>query len=127
MNLNLSVQLILAQLNNLYKTQGSFGLYDLVYDFLLAEKHDLNLTPEKKTELWEKSKLRFNKERKTWINSGQIPIETITKELHKYYKSHLTAEYLLNIEKLTGQRLDILDNQGNKITLLTITERHEKN
>jgi len=123
MKLNLQAQLTLAQLNNLYKTKGSFGLYDLVYDFLKAEGHDLS--SENKDTLWQKSKDRFNKERHIWINSGQISVEKLTEELHKYYKSYLVAEYLLNIETLTNQRLDILDEQGNKITLLTITGYEE--
>lgn len=119
MKFDIRSQLILSELDNLYKTEGRFGNYVMLYDFLMEEGHDFGIKVEKKTELWKKASAKFNIERKDIINSGRWSKEQLTNELHKYYKSALAAEYLLRVKRETGATLDITDEQGNKLFLLT--------
>lgn len=119
MRFDLRSQMILAELKNLYDTDGTYGIYPELYDFLVKDGHDFGISDERKGELWKKSVVRFNKERKRLIESPDWTKEMLTKELHKFYKSALAAEYLLRIKKDTGMTLDIMDEQGNKLYLLT--------
>lgn len=125
MKFNLAAQSILAQLNNLYKTNGTFGLYDLVYDFLMTQIQDLGISLQRKIQLWEASNIRFNKERSSWI--GKLPPEKVKQEIHKYYKSSLAAEYLLSILRDSNQKLNAINIEGVNNTLLTITGYNEEN
>jgi hypothetical protein len=111
--------MILSELKNLYNTDGNYGLYTTLYDFLIKDGHDLNISADVKEALWKKSVDKFNVVCKRIVESGEWSKEQMTAELHKYYKSHLAAEYLLRVKRDTGQTLDIKDEEGNKIQLIT--------
>lgn len=123
MEFNLKVQMILSEIENLYSSQGTFGQYRTLYDFLESEGHDFNISADRKTELWKASQKRFMAERGVLLSEKNISEEDKRKELHGYYKSSLAAEYLLTKQKETGMTLDIKDEHGNKISLLTFTGR----
>ena len=117
MRFDLHSQMILAELKNLYDTDGSYGTYPTLYDFLVKEEHDFGISDERKGELWKKSVAKFNLNEKRIIATWEK--EALTKRLHDYYKSSLAAEYLLRVKNETGMTLDIKDEQGNKLSLLT--------
>lgn len=123
MEFNLTLQMILSELENLYLSGGRFGQYRTLYDFLESEGHDFNIPPERKGELWKAAQRRFMSEKSRLFNDANVSEEEKRKELHGYYKSSLAAEYLLNIYKETKMMLDIKDEQGNKLSLLTFTGR----
>ena len=100
--LNLLVQFILAELNNLYQSGGTYGRYNTLYDFLEYEGKDFGQSKELKEQLWSKAKSKFNKEEQRLINSKEASEEFKRKELHKYYKTELVAEYLLRVKRETG-------------------------
>lgn len=120
---NLSVQIILAQLKNLYDTDGSFGLYDKVYDFLETEKHNLEISQDRKKELWAIATDRLTKEHPIWMKTAQK--DFLQAQATRYYKSALASEYLMRIKNTTGQTLDILKEDGTKIQLLTFTANED--
>jgi len=120
MRFDLRSQMILSELKHLYDSNGSYGLYTMLYDFLVNEGHDFGIDADKKAILWKKSVDRFNVECKSIINRGDWSKEMLTKELHKFYKSALAADYLLRVKRDTGMTLDITDEQGNKLHLLTM-------
>lgn len=113
--MDVKVQRILMELNNLYSSNGSYGIYGELYDFLIEDGHQIDISKDLKDEFWKSATNRFNVDNKRWIESGLATKEQMTKELHKYYKSYLAAEYLLKIKRDTGQTLDIKDEQGNKL------------
>lgn len=117
--LNLKVQFILSELYNLYQSEGTFGRYHTLYNFLESEGRDFKQSKELKEQLWIKAKKRFNRERQNIIKSDLISNEDKKKELNNYYKTELVAEYLLRVKRETGMTLDINDENGNKLSLLT--------
>jgi len=121
MEFNLTLQMILSELENLYLSGGIFGQYRTLYDFLESEGHDFNIPAERKGELWKAAQRRFMSEKSRLFNDTSISEDEKRKELNGYYKSSLAAEYLLNIYKETKMMLDIKDEQGNKLSLLTFT------
>ena len=68
-------------------------------------------------------KKRFMVEKSRFFNDASISEDEKRKELNGYYKSSLAAEYLLRTYKETGMMLDIKDENGNKLSLLTFTGR----
>lgn len=117
MRFDLISQMILSELKTLYDTNGYAGLYTELYNFLVKEGHDFGISDERKSELWKKSVAKFNLNEQKII--ARWDKDSLTKRLHDYYKSSLAAEYLLRVKKETGMTLDITDEQGNKLYLLT--------
>ena len=118
---NLTVQMILSEVENLYLSEGRFGQYRTLYDFLQHDKHDFKIPAERKNELWKAAQKRFMAGKSRFFNDASISEEEKRKELNGYYKSSLAAEYLLRTYKETGMMLDIKDEHGNKLSLLTFT------
>lgn len=118
MKLNFVVQIIVSQLEHLYESKGTYGEYDMVYDFLQSEGRDFEQSEELKKKLWGVAKEKFSKQEQKLIHSETYPQDKKMKILERYYKTELVAEYLLRVDRETNQRLDILDENGNKIKLL---------
>jgi len=114
-------QRILAQLDNLYRSGGCYGLYDMVYDQLIKEGHSITYPPEIKAELWKKARIKFTRDKKdTWIKRG-MPEERLNIELHKYFKSFLVAKYLLDkLNQGEGYMTPLNEETGEQIKLLNI-------
>ena len=112
--MDVKVQRILLEINNLYSSEGTYGIYGELYDFLLADGHKIEISQDLKNEFWTAATNRFNLENKRWIESGLASKEKMTAELHKYYKSYLAAEYLLSQVPTKGC-LILSDEQGNKL------------
>jgi len=114
-------QRILAQLDNLYRSGGCYGLYDMVYDQLTKEGHSITYPPEIKAELWKKARVKFTRDKKdTWIRRG-MPEERLNIELHKYFKSFLVAKYLLDKLNESGVYMKlIIEDSGQQVKLLNI-------
>jgi len=121
MEFNLTVQMILSELENLYLSEGRFGQYRMLYDFLESEGHDFKISADRKNELWKAAQKRFMNEKSRFFNDVSVSEDDKRKELHGYYKSSLAAEYLLRTYKETSMMLDIKDEHGNKLSLLSFT------
>lgn len=120
---------LLFQIKNLYDSNGCYGLYDLVYDRVKKDGHDMRYSADELKIFWEKAKIRFSKEHPTWIKGMNVkdkkgnirfdpPLseEQIKKEITRIFKSMLVAKYLMDKVESEGC-LIITDEQGNKLEI----------
>lgn len=101
----------------LYKDQvGSMFFYDFIYDHLEREGNKIDFPPDIKAELWRLAQEAFYLCEKRIAKDQQ--------ELHRYYKSYLACQYLLN--KLP-ERMFVMDAEtGKKITRIELRLKYEK-
>jgi hypothetical protein len=117
----------LYQLHHLYSTSGTYGLYDIVYDKLVEDCHEVKFSKEVKDDLWTKARIKFNKENKrliTKFKENKWPEDRLKALLNKQFKSMLAAKYLMDkvptegcilIEDFeTGKRIKFLNIVGYK-------------
>jgi len=132
MNFDIKSQVIAHELARLYETgigdsavntfsqYGRFGLYDNLYDFLIAEGHKIDFDKDTKKQLYQLAIKTFNEERKSWVQSGLMSEEGMKTECNKFYKSYLVRKYLLDHYTATKETLNITDEQGNKILKISL-------
>ena len=117
MKFDFNTQALLAQINNLYSSAGSYGLYDLVYDQLKKDGHVIKYSQEIRDKLWNKAKKKFNEDNariiKTW------PEDNLKQLLNKYFKSELAAKYCMDKVESKGCMI-ISDEHGKQIKFLNI-------
>lgn len=111
-------QFVLMQINNLYNSKGTYGLYDLVYDLLISSGYEIKFSKEIKEELWNKSRIKFNIKEKRLIPIW--PENKLKELLHKYFKSMLAAKYLMDKVEIDGCMIVIDENTGKQIKMLNI-------
>lgn len=118
MTFDLPSQLILAQINNLYQSGGTYGLYDLVYDQLKKDGFEVKYDKSTTNEIWQKAKIKFAKENKRLIADWQD--DKKKQHLNKYMKSMIVAKWLL--ERVESEGCIILsdENTGKQIKFINI-------
>lgn len=72
------------------------GLWECsdLYDYLIEEGHNIDLSAEIKEACWKLAKQRFNKDRKFWIDRSEDK-EWLKNELNKVYKSFLIRAHFV--------------------------------
>lgn len=111
-------QFVLMQINKLYNSKGTYGLYDLVYDLLIDSGYEIKFSKEIKDELWNKARIKFNIKEKRLICVW--PENKLKELLHKYFKSMLAAKYLMDKVETDGCMIVIDENTGKQIKMLNI-------
>ncbi|MFA7289598.1 MAG: hypothetical protein WC055_12045 [Melioribacteraceae bacterium] len=114
--------MILSQMDNLYRSEGTYGKYDMVYDLLKEQGHDLKYSKEIMNDLWREAKIKFAREKKEWIKR-ETSEERKKEELNKYFKSRIVAKYLLDKYQNggpDGTHFEMQDSQGTVIKLINI-------
>ncbi len=109
---------VLFQINNLYNSKGTYGLYYLVYDLLKESGYEIKFSKEIKDDLWNKARIKFNTKEKRLI--GSWPEDKLKELLHKYFKSMLVAKYLMEKVETEGCMIVIDENTGKQIKMLNI-------
>jgi hypothetical protein len=111
MDFNLKAQRMLYQLYYLYELEkGFFGTYELIYDHLIEECHNINFSQEEKNKMWQSAQKRYSQEKEK-NTSAEIDKENTI----KYYKSELVKRFLWDKYKETGMTLKLYDQHGNKL------------
>lgn len=105
---------LLFQIKNLYGSSGCYGTYDLVYDGVKKDGHDMKYSADELKEMWEKAKRKYSAANKKLI--PQLSADELKKEITKVFKSMLVAKYLMDKVESEGC-LVISDEQGNKLEL----------
>ena len=105
---------LLFQIKNLYESSGSWGMYDLVYDRVKKDGHDMKFSADELKIFWEKAKKKYSAHNKRLI--PQLSADELKKEITKVFKSMLVAKYLMDKVESEGC-LVITDEQGNKLEL----------
>ncbi len=136
---DINSQIILAQLHHFYNNHPAdidpLTMYyshlklDAVYDHLQSEGNIPDYPSEIKKLFWElaaKTTLIFNKSSVINRKSKDEQIATwakerLKKERERYYKTYLTRKFLVNILVNEGKVLEIHDEAGNKLSLLSFT------
>lgn len=116
---NINIQHLLLQLNNLYKSQGTYGMYDLVYDQLKLDGHTIKYSKELTNQYWQKAKKKFAAENKRLI--GVWTEDKLKELLNKYMKTILASKYVM--DKLTNEDITMVlkdDVTGEEIKFLNI-------
>ena len=113
-NVDINTAQLLFQIKNLYSSGGSFGNYDLVYDRVKKDGHDMKYSPEELADIWERSKKEYALRNKKLI--PRLSKEELKKEVTKVFKSILVAKYLMSKVKEEGC-LIISDEEGNKLEI----------
>jgi hypothetical protein len=111
---NIHIMELLFQINNLYRSRGSYGAYNLVYDRVKQDGHDMKYSPEELKEMWEKAKKKYSADNKRLI--PLLDEAKLKAEITKVFKSMLVAKYLMNKVEKEGC-LIITDEHGNKLEL----------
>lgn len=114
----------LYQIRNLYESSGTYGTYDVVYDKLKEDGHDIKFEQSVKDELWDKARKKFKKENKRLIEDfkkNKWPEERLKHHLHRYFKSFLVTKYILDKMEEQGIKLILMnDVTGKEIKPLDI-------
>ena len=113
----------LFQLNNLYSSAGTYGMYDMVYDKLIEDKHDIKFEKDIKDQLWAEARKKFNKENKRLVDefkNNSWPEDKLKALLHKYFKSKLVAKYLLDKVPTEGCLIITDESTGKQRKMLNI-------
>jgi len=115
---NFSVQLLLAQINNLYSSNGSYGLYDLVYDQLKKDGFEIKYSKDITNTYWQKAKAKMARNDKRLLKSW--PEEMLKIRLNKYMKSYLVAKYLLDKVETDGCMIILNEDTAEQIKVVNI-------
>lgn len=126
-------QFILAQLHHFYNNYPAdidpLTMYyshlklDLVYDHLLSEGQMPDYPKEIKTLFWElsaKTTILFNKTSISHRKSKDRELvdfanKRLKNERERFYKTYLTRKFLVDLLLNESKRMDIVDEQENKI------------
>ena len=105
---------LLFQIKNLYQSSGCYGTYDLVYDRVKKDGHDMKFESDELKLMWEKAKRKYLAANKKLI--PQLSADELKKEITRVFKSMLVAKYLMDKVESEGC-LIITDEQGNKLEI----------
>lgn len=105
---------LLFQLKNLYESSGYHGMYDVVYDRVKKDGHDMKYSADELKIFWEKAKKKYSEDNKRHIPT--MAEEYLKKEITKVFKSMMVAKYLMSKVDKEGC-LIIADEHGNKLEI----------
>ena len=100
----------------IYLNIGFGGAVNILYDFLIFEGHKIDFPEPDKEEIWKESRkqLATHTHKKNWSK------EMLKEERVKVYKSMLAKKYLIDRYIETGEKIQLLDDNGKPIKELTI-------
>jgi hypothetical protein len=109
-NFNIKLQAMLTQLHNIYKYEKAIvGNYDLIYDHLKSEGHQMEFATEEKNKMWTSAQKRFLTDHPSWKS---MPEKEKQEHLIKYYKSEIVKKFLWDKYRETKMTLKLYDENG---------------